>query len=219
MHGRDLDGLVCRALAWNFTSTQGPCFIEYPASLQGLPDWIEHSGGFAAISKPQRLGLLATVCERVASMHRRNTHLGRLNPAAVLVGTAGPREPMIYLPAAMYGVDTLSPRLYTRICCGHEELYVAPELRRGANATPAADSYSIGLILFQLMAADWTLLPTPGWELRVRSAPIRALIARCVNFDPAARPHRLVELGAELRHCASTMAVSCTQGAPTAALS
>ena len=94
-------------------------------------------------------------------------------------------------------------------------LYLAPEIFRGAPATPQSDVYSIGVLLFRLLTGDYPVEGRSIDELReahdqqrgrdlgrIRPDLPTALVhavRRAIAAEPAARHRRCTELAAELR--------------------
>ena len=88
-------------------------------------------------------------------------------------------------------------------------LYLAPELLSGSVATAAADVYSLGIILYQLVIGDFRKPLSAGWERTIEDPLIREDIATAASGDPAWRfataaelAHRLCSL--EDRRCIET---------------
>src|SRR5205814_3993374 len=97
---------------------------------------------------------------------------------------------------------------------GHElagtPLYLAPEVLDGQPASPASDTYSLGVLLYHLATGAF---PVRGRSLRdLRDAharrthisppairpnlpvPLAAVIERAIDSDPSKRYHRAVDL-------------------------
>ena len=105
-------------------------------------------------------------------------------------------------PATITGVALGTPR------------YMAPESWRGQPATPQTDLYSLGLVLFELIAGRLPFADAAMTELARRVCdedppPLRdvapwvprgfaAIIDRCIARDPAQRPASAAAFGAEL---------------------
>lgn len=116
-------------------------------------------------------------------------------------------------------------------------LYLAPELARGEDATPASDAYSLGAVLHHLIAgappyhdAVATRLialhvnaPIPSLPAETDAPLVLAgLVARCLAKSPADRPGEMAEVMAVLDDCLVQLAggtpgeVSVAAGAPAA---
>jgi formylglycine-generating enzyme required for sulfatase activity/dienelactone hydrolase len=78
-------------------------------------------------------------------------------------------------------------------------LYMAPEVMEGRVATPLSDVYSLGVILYQIVAADFGRALGTGWERDIADPLLREDIASCVDRDPTKRVAGPTELGARLR--------------------
>jgi len=120
---------------------------------------------------------------------------GNDGPAA---GTAAPGDPRMTVTGTAFG----TPR------------YMAPEAWRGAPATPQTDLYSLGVVLYELLAGrlpfDYAGVaelarrvcgedPPPVTELAPWVPPMfGALVDRCIARDPAQRPAAAAALGDQL---------------------
>src|SRR5580658_8007103 len=72
--------------------------------------------------------------------------------------------------------------------------YMAPEQQRGEPADVRTDIYSFGCVFYELVTGS---RPGPGRKL-LRSAPLKAIVRRCLEDDPAARFQSATELKAAL---------------------
>jgi dienelactone hydrolase len=64
---------------------------------------------------------------------------------------------------------------------------MAPEVIEGREATVRSDLYSLGVILYQLLAEDFGRSLAPGWERDVGDPLLRADLAACVDGAPGQR--------------------------------
>ena len=78
-------------------------------------------------------------------------------------------------------------------------LYMAPEVTEGHQATPLSDVYSLGVILYQIVAGDFGHALATGWERDVEEPLLREDVAACVDGDPAKRLSGPEELARRLR--------------------
>ena len=75
--------------------------------------------------------------------------------------------------------------------------YIAPEVLAGQEATPAADAYGLGIMIFKLFTDEWADKKSPaqvdaflhGYKYRWYK-----VVPQLVAFDPAKRPTKLSEL-------------------------
>ena len=77
--------------------------------------------------------------------------------------------------------------------------FMAPELSMGAPATIRSDIYSLGVLLYQLVVADFSRVLGHGWEREVRDPELRDDIRACVDVDPEERLADAGELARRLR--------------------
>lgn len=85
--------------------------------------------------------------------------------------------------------------------------YMAPEVERGEEATPAADSYSLGVMFVYLLTGIWY---EPGSKvfkvLEALEYRWIDVLPRLLDENPANRPTNLVELAESLRKAAPVVA-------------
>ena len=66
--------------------------------------------------------------------------------------------------------------------------YIAPEVRRGGEATPASDWYALGVLMYRLLTGMWYEPGTNAFDLLTPfSKKCQRLVRRLLSDDPAAR--------------------------------
>ena len=187
MAGGRFEGLLAHAMELDVDQTGSTGHLEYPAHLQSLPTWLAREGGLGSFTQHARLGLVRTIAKRVAHFHAQGVYFGRLTPASLLLGYRGEEDIRIFLPAATAHVAAAAPMLYSRNWTDRGVSYRAPELRGNDLADGAADVYSLGVILLEMVLGDWGAVLAPDWGQSVQCQHLRAVIARATNLDPGER--------------------------------
>ena len=192
-----------------------PFFLESEFAAHGnLVEWCEAQGGVAAVPLARRLEIIAGVAGAVAAAHSVGILHKDLKPQNVLMQTraGGVEEPQI----ADFGIGALADRgaLDARgitaagftvmtvpgsKSSGMTRLYAPPEQLTGKAYTVQGDVYALGVMLYQLVTADFDRALAPGWERDVTDALLREDIAACVDGDPARRLPSAAELAQHLR--------------------
>src|SRR5438445_260754 len=177
----------------------GGSLLENQATLRGYPR--------------QAIILMGKVCRAVEYAHGRGILHRDLKPGNILLD--GRCEPLVSdfgLAKSLDANNDLTKSLTTFGTPG----YIAPEQAEGAPAdlTPAADVYSLGAILFDLLTGRPPFLgsnalsvirqaserPAPKLRSLVhsRDRDLETICARCLERDPKARYQFAVDLAADL---------------------
>lgn len=186
------------------TAAQRVTRIEHPGVVPLLDYWREPTravlvsrlmtGGTLRERIPEggmdnatALHVFESVASAIASAHRRGIVHGRLRPHNVLLDDEGNAY------VADLGVDEMC----TGVASFATSAYDAPERLGGALALPAADIYSLGVLLHELLSGA---APPADSALPALESPASAVIARATDTDPRRRHASVEELVAELRH-------------------
>jgi len=177
--------------------------VEHPTVVPLLDYWREPNravmvsrlmtGGHLAERIPvggfppaDALAIFETVAAGVASAHRHGVAHGRLRPENILFDD----EENAYV--ADLGVDEICAGIITFATTAYD----APERLGGILATPAADIYSLGVLLQQLLSGTPPPLDRP---LPAGNDHVAGVIARATDADPSARPGTVDDLVVQLR--------------------
>ncbi|WP_018501228.1 serine/threonine-protein kinase [Parafrankia discariae] len=148
----------------------------------------------------EAVSLLGQVLDALAAVHRAGVVHRDIKPDNILIDTTDPDRPRAMLTD--FGIARLAhgPSMTRLTGLIGTPRYMAPELSEGTRATPAADLYSIGIVLYELLAgrppfnADHPIAmlrahleqtPPPLEEL---PGTLWATIARLLAKAPADRP-------------------------------
>jgi eukaryotic-like serine/threonine-protein kinase len=163
------------------------------------------------VSPPEAIDLVAQACEGIQHAHEHGLIHRDVKPGNLLVRDDGCVKVVDLGIARAAG----STRLTQRGTILGTAAYLAPEQAAGEDVTAAADVYSLGAVLYQLLTgrppyefdslAELAAKQTAGEIVPPRdldpSIPDRleAVTMRALARDPRFRPASAAELGAELR--------------------
>jgi serine/threonine protein kinase/DNA-binding winged helix-turn-helix (wHTH) protein len=198
-----------RILEWNFEAP--PSFIESEYGGLNLAEWAESQGGLFRIPLALRVSVLVDVARAVEAAHRVGVLHRDLKPTNILIspsaesgsrwqikvvdfGSASVIEPE---RLKAYGITNLglthTTDLQQSVMSG-TLIYLPPEVLAGKPATAAGDVYALGVILYQLIAADFRKPLSAGWESAVDDPLLREDVSKAAHGDPLRRLGSAAEL-------------------------
>jgi serine/threonine-protein kinase len=148
-------------------------------------------------------GLVAKVAGAVDYLHGHGIVHRDLKPSNVLLWGDEP-EPLV----CDFGLAARLDASAGPACAAGTPPYVAPELLSGGAVSAAADVWSLGAVLHELLTGR-----PPLGEL-VTSGALADVCRRCLRRDPAERYRTAAELAAELRRAGD----ECRLGLPPQAM-
>jgi non-specific serine/threonine protein kinase len=194
---------LIRLLDWSFAATRP--FVEMEWAEQGnLAAWAARQGGLGAVPLATRLDLAAQIADALAAIHVLGVLHNDLKPANVLIRLGEAEKPSIILtdfgcaraldPARLdaFGITRPNPDPTLPQTSAGTHAYRAPESVLNAPLTAQSDIFSLGVMLFQLVACDLRRPLTAGWEDAIADPLLREDIAAAAAGDPA---KRLAEAG------------------------
>jgi WD40 repeat protein/class 3 adenylate cyclase/tetratricopeptide (TPR) repeat protein len=97
------------------------------------------------------------------------------------------------------------------------QMYMAPELLAGKNASPRSDLYSLGVVLYQLLVADLRRPLATDWAREISDPLLKEDLARCFAGNPQDRFAAVSQLAENLRFLDQRRAALAEQQAAAAA--
>jgi len=187
-------------LEWNFETA--PYFLEQTYGGDDLTVWAEKAGGLEKIPLEARLAVMVGICQAVAAIHSFGILHKDLKPENILISVQRGKSQIKLIDFGsgwLMNDSLLDYHRITRATYPDAEVtsspssgtlaYRAPELFSNGLPTIQSDVYALGLILYQLVAADFNATLAPGWELRVDDPLLREDICMAADVRPE---HRLL---------------------------
>jgi DNA-binding winged helix-turn-helix (wHTH) protein len=185
---------VVPIIDWNFD--ERPYFIERAYGGLSLAVWAGKTERLAALGVQRRIAMVAQLAGVLAAAHAAGVLHGDIRPETILVDDSVPGVTQLRLVSFPAGaVDGLSLALdntegsaprHARLTSGAPHT-MAPEILRGGILTTAADIYSMGILLYQMVIADLDKQLVAGWEADVEDVLLRQDIAAAAAGDRARR--------------------------------
>ena len=216
---------MARIMDWNFETP--PFFLECEYGGENLAEWAEAGDRLAALSVPERLDLACQAVDAVVAAHEVGVLHKDLKPSNFLVSARkdGGWQVKIadfgagsLVESAWLGELGITPLGFT-LDDGRSSsalgtpLFIAPELIAGASPTVRSDVYSLGVLLYQVLAGDMRKPMTTGWERDIADPLLREDLAEATNGDPARRTASAALLAGKLRTLAERHAARASREA------
>ena len=196
----------------NIVGVQDVYFDEPPFYLvmdygegKDLPQWIADQGGIEKVPLSTRLEIAAQVADALQAAHAAGVMHRDVKPSNILV-TSQPQssisQPQINVKLTDFGIgQVVSEEVIAGLTSGGFTqsverssssgsgtfLYMAPEVLAGKAALPASDIYSLGVVLYQMLVADFTRPMAPDWAKGVADPVLRQELEACFIGNPRER--------------------------------
>src|SRR5579863_4821387 len=194
------------------------CRVFDIGDVDGIPFLtMEYVDGEDLASLVRRIGRLSPdkaieiarqICAGLAAAHERGVVHRDLKPANVMLDGAGK------VRVTDFGLAAIAANISGAEVRAGTPAYMAPEQLAGTEVTPKSDTYSLGLVLYEILtgkrAFEAATLPEL-MRMREESAPtsptsivrdldplLERVIMRCLERDPALRPSSALQVAAAL---------------------
>ena len=183
---------------------EGGCYLAYEFAA-GLTLRHEMSGG--AVNPRRALELAMQLADALADLHAHDLAHGDIRPETVMVTHKGSAK---VLEAGMMRW-TRGGRMRIGAAADFDPLgeapglsaYMAPEQRMGQPIDARIDVFSLGVLLYEMLAGSHPFAGAAA-PLRLRepaaSPALAAAVARALEFDPDVRYQSMAAFSADLRH-------------------
>jgi serine/threonine protein kinase/DNA-binding winged helix-turn-helix (wHTH) protein len=200
-----------RVLEWNLESP--PYVIESEYGGLNLTEWAEQNKSLAQIPLPVRISIAGQICRAVAAAHDAGVLHKDLKPGNILVksvpdgtwqvkvadfGSAALIDPARLEALGITNLGLTQTASAQSAFLTGTLMYLAPEVLSGQQAKATADVYSLGVVLYQMVAGDFRKPLAPGWEAGIEDPLLRDDIADAACGDPARRLKTAAELAGRL---------------------
>jgi len=218
---------------------------ETPAGLPYMViEWIEgrELGQLHDAEGPLTLARIARLTSQLlralGATHAAGVVHGDLKPENILIVGAGATESIKLIDFGLAHLDGVGPAIAqpregeVRELCGTPE-YMAPETISGAELTPAADLYGVGVLLYELLTGDTPfggghpaqilarhlsdvpVRPSLRCPERVLPAALDDILLRALAKQPSMRPHSALAMAGALANAFASAGVTPEWRCPT----
>jgi len=180
-----------------------PYYIEMDY-VQGkdLQSWCRQHGGVDQVPLETRLEIVAQIADGLQTAHEAGVIHRDIKPGNILLGGKSPQPGDVQAKLSDFGIGQVLSEEYlagvtkagftqTLVSPNSSQsgthLYMAPELIAGEPASIQSDLYSLGVVLFQLLAGDLRLPVTVDWARSVPNSILREDLEHCFCGDPKQR--------------------------------
>lgn len=200
---------------------QEVCFDQPPFYLvmdyargQDLKGWCAERGGARAIPRATVIEIAAQVAEALQAAHEAGVIHRDVKPGNILVSGAGTSPADVSVKLTDFGIgQVVSPEVLagmtragftqTVVAGGPANvgthIYMAPELIANKPASTRSDTYSLGVVLFQMLTGDFSQPLTVDWTHDIDDPFLREDLAKCFAGNPLQRWPRAIQFAESLR--------------------
>ncbi len=179
-----------------------------------LRTWSEERGGVGSVPLATRLEIVAQVADALQAAHEAGVIHRDVKPSNILVSQPSTLNTQLSVKLTDFGIGqvvseealagltrmgftrTMSPGSSSQT---GTHLYMAPELLAGKPASTRSDIYSLGVVLYQLLAADFAHPLTTDWAKAIHDPLLREDLEKCFAGNPAERFASAHELASRIR--------------------
>jgi len=191
-----------------------PYFIAFDYCGENLTSWAAQENRLASSTTHERLAIFCQIVDAVAAAHgvpilhkdlkaenilidQGNSNDWHVRLADFGQGLLLDSNRLDQLQIERLGFTTEINPLYDSQWSTH--LYLAPELREGQSATARSDIYSLGVLLYQLLAGNLKSSLPGNWKRQIGDALLCSDIEKATAINPTDRFGSAFEFAEQLR--------------------
>jgi serine/threonine protein kinase/WD40 repeat protein len=199
-----------------------------------LRSWSDGHGGVEAIPLATRLEIVVQAADGLQAAHEAGIIHRDIKPANILIGGKGIEATELRVKLTDFGIGQVVSEEYLKgitragftqtilsdSSSSHTgtQIYMAPELLAGKPASTRSDIYSLGVVLYQLLAGDFSRPVTTDWANDISDPLLREDLKHCFAGNPQDRFAGAGQLAKHLRALPERRAAMERQQAEKAAL-
>ncbi len=187
------------------------------AGDKDLKSWCQNRGGEETIPLEIKLDIMAQIADGLQAAHECGVIHRDIKPSNILISDsqASPKiRPVAKLTDFGVGQVTSEEALTGQTRMGFTQtmmlpgaavppgtlMYMAPEVIAGKPATALSDIYSLGVVLYQFLAGDFSRPLTIDWGREIADPLLKQDLEKCFAGNPVGRFASAGQLASQLRH-------------------
>jgi serine/threonine protein kinase/class 3 adenylate cyclase len=198
---------------------QEVCFDSPPYYLvmdyargQDLKGWCAERGGLKEIPRITLIEIAAQVADALQAAHEAGVIHRDIKPGNILVSGTGVSPADASVKLTDFGIgQVVSPEVlagltrsgFTQTVAASGQtgthIYMAPELIANKPSSTRSDTFSLGVVLYQMLVGDFTQPLTVDWMQEIDDPLLREDLTRCFAGNPMHRWPRVAQLAENLR--------------------
>ncbi len=154
-----------------------------------------------SLGEEEKLDLFRKVCAAVSYAHQNLVLHRDLKPANIRVTQEGEPKLLDFGIARLLDPDTAATDNFTIVTTGvMTPGYASPEQRRGERMTTASDTYSLGIVLYELLAGQKPHLRKDGEAgLKKRGSDLDNIVTKALRPEPERRYASVGQFSEDIR--------------------
>ncbi len=182
-----------------------PCFVMEYVEGTPLTEYVKAN----SLGEEEKLNLFRKVCAAVSYAHQNLVLHRDLKPANIRVTQEGEPKLLDFGIARLLDPTTAETENLTIVSSGvMTPDYASPEQRRGERMTTASDTYSLGIVLYELLAGEKPRFRKDGQpELKKLGGDLDKIVAKALRAEPERRYLSVGQFSEDIRRYAEGLPI------------